>query len=145
MTSDATTLAADLRELAAFAEAHHGDQPLHVLLHGLTVDIPDRLQRAAEWADRLQGIIDTLPTTIDRVPIVPGMTVWVVPGATASCGHAEMLCRAPEQWRVLSVGDGCVVCGTRCGLQPYLSATWLASTQEAAQAEAEKRRQPDDH
>ena len=34
----------ELTELKKFAEAHHGDQPLHVVLHGLTVDIPERLR-----------------------------------------------------------------------------------------------------
>ena len=34
----------ELTELKEFAEAHHGDQPLPVILHGLTVDVPDRLR-----------------------------------------------------------------------------------------------------
>ena len=38
----------ELVDLADIAEAHHGDQPLHVLLHSLTVDIPHRARRAAE-------------------------------------------------------------------------------------------------
>lgn len=41
----ATQIDAELRDLKAFSEAHHGDQPTHVLLHALVVDIPDRIDR----------------------------------------------------------------------------------------------------
>ena len=34
----------ELTELKEFAEAHHGGQPRHVIMHGLTVDVPDRLR-----------------------------------------------------------------------------------------------------
>ena len=43
-----TRIADELKDLKAFAEAHHGDQPRHVLLHGLTVDIPARIDRIIE-------------------------------------------------------------------------------------------------
>jgi len=38
----------ELTELKEFAEAYHGDQPRHVVLHGLTVDVPDRLRTIIE-------------------------------------------------------------------------------------------------
>ena len=40
-----------LTELKEFAEAHHGDQPLHVIMHGLTVDVPERLRVIIESLD----------------------------------------------------------------------------------------------
>ena len=49
----------ELRELALFAEAHHSDQPLHVVLHGLTVDVPSRLERIIEEVERLLKIAET--------------------------------------------------------------------------------------
>ena len=35
-------------KIREFAEGHHHDQPVHVLLHGLTVDIPYQAERAIE-------------------------------------------------------------------------------------------------
>lgn len=48
-------LRAEMKEIAAFSEAHHGDQEKHVLLHALRVDIPHRLREAAEAVGGKRG------------------------------------------------------------------------------------------
>lgn len=40
------SMVAWLYEIKRFSEAHHGDQPAHILLHGLTIDIPAMIDSA---------------------------------------------------------------------------------------------------
>lgn len=44
-----------LEWIGRFASAHHGDQPAHVFLHGLTVDIPSYVERALSAATQEQS------------------------------------------------------------------------------------------
>lgn len=46
LTEQVAALRGALDWINCFAEAHHANQPEHILLHGLTVDIPDVAQRA---------------------------------------------------------------------------------------------------
>jgi hypothetical protein len=45
-----------LIELKAFSECHHGDQPSHVIMHGLTVDIPERIGELVLLIDPMANV-----------------------------------------------------------------------------------------
>ena len=48
LATERDRLRLELIAIYEFAMAHHGDQEPHVWLHGLTVDIPDQIERALE-------------------------------------------------------------------------------------------------
>lgn len=68
-------LEAELRDIGKLAAAHHSDQPSHVLLHALTVDIPDRVGKALARGPQS----GCKPTRFDRVSVPPEHGDWIVP------------------------------------------------------------------
>lgn len=72
LTAERDRLREALREVGEFAAAHHGDQPLHVLLHGLTVDVPERCKVAldklvaepAVHVEVTQGAMEVIPQPV---------------------------------------------------------------------------------
>ena len=74
----------EIEELARFAEAHHGDQPLNVILHGLTVDIPDRLR------DVIAADFDALKA---RIAELKALLKWRTEKAQALLDNVEFSAR----------------------------------------------------
>jgi len=59
---------AELTEIKAIAEAHHGDQPLHVVLHGLTVDVPERIGMLLRMIDPSEDFVQCREDEFKDVP-----------------------------------------------------------------------------